>query len=344
MNQDAVQTARRLMLLALLLVLGATSGCTSQSPSVPLQRSEGRKEVNGTSFYYQTIGTGTPIFVLHGGPGGSHRYFLPHLEPLAETHQLILFDQRGTGQSDGNLDMRAVSIGQFVEDIDALRASFGFERISVVGHSWGAVLALFYAFEHQERLDRLILVAPRPLTNAFIVEHGNIVRQRFQGLSPVEQQTLQTTCERPMAELSEAEAVDCVTLAARLDFFDPSKAVQVDWSNEPNTLKNRGTVETLLTASFNRLQSGVEAGLVAIQVPTLIVHGEYDPIPAASVEYLHRHIAGSQLVMLPESGHFPFVEQPEGFTAVVGTFLQPGVAHDDGNLGAGCCRSAWRAR
>jgi proline iminopeptidase len=148
------------MLLALLLVLGATAGCTSQSPSAPLQRSEGRKEVNGTSFYYQTIGTGTPILVLHGGPGESHRYSLPHLEPLAETHQLILFDQRGTGQSDGNLDMRAVSIGQFVEDIDALRAAFGFEGISVMGHSWGAVLALFYAFEHQERLDRLILVAP----------------------------------------------------------------------------------------------------------------------------------------------------------------------------------------
>lgn len=310
-----------LLLIAMLFGTGCSS-TTGLSSNKSIQ-SEGFKEINGTKLYYKSIGKGPPIFVLHGGPGGSHRYFLPHIEALAENHQLIFFDQRGTGLSDGKLILTSVSIEQFVEDIEALRVSFGFEKVSLLGHSWGAVFALFYAFTYQSHLDNLILVAPRPVTNAFIVEQGDTVRQRFQHLTLEQQQTLQETCSAQQTELSPEIVAQCITLAAQLDYYDPNKALTVDQVVEENTLRNSGTIRSLITTSFDRKQKEIEAGLKIIDVSTLIIHGVSDPIPLASSEYIHDTISSSELVVLTESGHFPFVEQPEQFVEAIQSFLQP---------------------
>ncbi len=83
----------------------------------------------------------TPIIFLHGS-GGSHRYFLPYVEQLADAYQLVFYDRRGTGLSDGQLDMADITVDQLVEDLEVLRITFGFENISLVGHSWGAIVAL----------------------------------------------------------------------------------------------------------------------------------------------------------------------------------------------------------
>lgn len=312
-----------LHLVLLLTVLLSTGGCGAP-PGHPADRaeSEGMQEVNGTRLYYKTIGSGPPIFVLHGGPGRSHRYFLPHLEGLADDHQLVFFDQRGTGLSDGKLALKAISVDQFVEDIEALRVAMGFDRITLLGHSWGAIFALFYAFTYPDHLDRLILVNVRPVTNQFVVEHGDTIRERLQRLDTKAQQTLTTICERPTSELSLEQQQECLLLAAQIDFFDPQKAIMMDAVTEENSAKNGSTVRSLITTNFNQKHGAIEPGLATVKVPTLVIHGAYDPIPLASAQYIQRQIAGSQLVVLPESGHFPFVEQPEQFVATVQAFLR----------------------
>lgn len=292
----------------------------TQMPARTTTSIKGLQAVNGTHLYYEIIGKGAPLFVLHGS-GGSHRYFLPYLEALSDEYQLFFYDQRGTGLSDGHLDLAAISIDQFVEDLEALRIAFGLEKISLMGHSWGAIVALAYAVKYQTHLDHLILVDSIPVNNKFAIEFSKTYQQRFQRLSADEQQELTTTCTRPGTELSPKILDECNQLDAQLRFYDPAKAASVDPAIDENTLKNADTVGALIKTSFNKMQQDFDNQLPTIHVPTLIIHGDFDPIPLKSSDYLHEQIPESQIVIMIEAGHFPFIEQPEQFVTALRTFL-----------------------
>ena len=315
-----------------LVVVTTLTACspTNPTPTISLSLTEtpastpvtGMQEVNGTSLYYEIIGVGSPLVVLHGGPGGSHSYFLPSFDALSDEYQLYFYDQRGTGLSDGHLDLAAISIDQFVEDLEGLRVSFNLEKMSLLGHSWGGIIALAYALKYPAHLNHLILVDSRPVSNTFGIQLSETIQQRVNSLSSDEQNKLTTTCNRPIADLSPVEIETCNQIDAELKFYDPSKAVSVDWPDEENTIKNSDTVRALITSSFNKMQNDMDTQLSSLQVPTLIIHGDFDPIPQGSSEYLQQHIPGSQIVIIPQSGHFPFIEQPEQFVAAVRSFLQ----------------------
>lgn len=292
---------------------------TTEIPATTMTSINGLQAVNGTHLYYEIIGKGAPLFVLHG-TGGSHRYFLPYMEALSDKYQLFFYDQRGTGLSDGNLDLGTISIDQSVEDLEALRVAFGFEKISLMGHSSGAIIALAYAVKYQTHLDHLILVDSIPVNNKFLIEQSNTLQQRIQHLSADVRKEFTTTCTRPGAELSPKVINECVKIDAQLRFYDPTKA-PVDWVVDENTLKNKDTVNELMHTSFNKMQHDLDTQLPTIHIPTLIIHGDFDPIPVKSSEYLHVQIPGSQIVIISKAGHFPFMEQPEQFVAALRTFL-----------------------
>jgi proline iminopeptidase len=313
-----------LLLLLFLSITFSAAACRSTpvSPSADVAPLEGLKTINGTQLFYKTLGKGQPIVFLHGR-SGSHRYFLPHMQPLADEYQLVFYDQRGTGSSDGKIDLKAISIDQFVEDLEALRLAFGFEKMSVLAHSSGAVIALFYAFKYQAHLDKLILVDPLPLATTFVAQQLQTLKQRVERLSPQAQQLLNTTCQRSGSTLSAEQRAECLKLDADLRFSDPTKAATMDTTLEKNTAQNASIIESLLTTSLRRKQADIEANLTMIKVPTLIIHGDFDPIPIASSEYIQQRISTSQLVEVKQSGHFPFVEQPEPFVSAVRAFLRP---------------------
>jgi len=299
-------------IVSILLVFLILTSCAPLS-------TKGLQAANGTYLYYEIIGKGAPLFVLHGS-GGSHRYFLPYMEPLSDQYQLFFYDQRGTGLSDGHPELAANSIDQFVEDLEALRVAFGFEKISLMGHSWGAIIALAYALKYQTHLDHLILVDSIPVDDKFLVEFSTTYQQRFQHLGADEQHELTTTCSRPGEELSRETTDRCMQLDAQLRFYDPAKA-PVDLTIDENTLKNADTVEALMRNSFNKIQHDIDTQLPTVHIPTLIIHGDFDPIPVGSSEYLHEQIPESQIVVFTEAGHFPFIEQPEQFVAALRNFL-----------------------
>ena len=292
---------------------------TTEIPAPTTTSIKGLQAVNGSHLYYEIIGKGAPLFVLHGS-GGSHRYFLPYMEALSDENQLIFYDQRGTVLSDGRLELGAISIEQAVEDLEALRVALGFEKISIMGHSRGAIVAIAYAVKYQTHLDHLILVDSIPVNNKFAIEFSETIQERFQHLSADEQQELKTTCTRPGTELSPKIIDECIQLDAQLRYYDPAKA-PVDLTTDENTLKNAEIVNELMQTSFNKMQHDIDIQLPTIHVPTLIIHGDFDPIPLASSEYLHEQIPRSQIVVITKSGHFPFIEQPEQFVAALRTFL-----------------------
>src|SRR6478609_303987 len=96
-------------------------------------------KVNGTTLYVKVLGKGSPIIVVHGGPGLNHSYFLPHLNSLAATHQLIFYDQRACGKSSVDLDSTQMNLDWFVRDIEGIRKELKLGKVTILAHSWGGI-------------------------------------------------------------------------------------------------------------------------------------------------------------------------------------------------------------
>src|SRR5262249_10020885 len=160
----------RRFLVSVLIVIAVS--CSRQEPSPPpaasstpatptsrgvLQIDDGFVDSNGVLIYYQSFGLGRPLLILHGGPGASHDYFLPHLVPLARTNRLVFIDERGSGRSQKLEDASGYTVENMVEDVESVRKALELGEVSLLGHSFGGVLAQAYALKYQANLTHLIL-------------------------------------------------------------------------------------------------------------------------------------------------------------------------------------------
>ena len=112
--------------------------------------------IRDVSLYVRTLGEGTPVVLMHGGPGVDHSTML-HFRRCADQFTLILYDHRCNGRSTG-ADVSTMTWENLTADADALREALGFETWAVLGHSFGGMVALEYALRYPERLSHLVLV------------------------------------------------------------------------------------------------------------------------------------------------------------------------------------------
>src|SRR5215470_3983393 len=113
--------------------------------------------VNGTDLFHVEVGAGLPCLVMHGGLGVDHTQFRDALDPLGDVLRLVYYDHRGNGRS-GRPPIETITLKQLADDADALRAHLGFERVAVLGHSYGGCIALRYVLDYPQRVSRLVLV------------------------------------------------------------------------------------------------------------------------------------------------------------------------------------------
>ncbi len=136
----------------------------TETKSIPdtstVNKKEGKIKVNGAEIYYKRMGSGEPLIIVHGGPGLDHTYMLPQLKSLAGNFELIFFDERGSGKSFDNLDTTKFNLKNMVKDIELLRNRLNLDKVNILGHSWGAFLAMKYAIDNSRFIKSLILVDP----------------------------------------------------------------------------------------------------------------------------------------------------------------------------------------
>ena len=140
---------------------------------IPAPREEGFTTTAGSPLYWVKYGrpNAPKLLILHGGPGADHRYLLPQMLHLGEKYDLLFYDQRGGGRS--KADARVpITWKTHVEDLSAIVDEFALDPLSIVGYSWGAMLALLYAVEqpgnpHLRAPDRMALISPAPLTKEY---------------------------------------------------------------------------------------------------------------------------------------------------------------------------------
>ena len=114
---------------------------------------------DGTEINYRVLGYGAPVVCLPGGPGRAAEY-LGDLGCLVGSRRLVLLDPRGVGGSADPADAASLGVDRLVDDVESLRAHLGLQRMDLLAHSAGAVLATLYTAAHPRRVSRLILVTP----------------------------------------------------------------------------------------------------------------------------------------------------------------------------------------
>lgn len=277
---------------------------------------QGLLSLEDARIFYEVRGAGEAILVVHGGPGLDHSYLRPGLDVLATRNTLIYYDQRGTGRSTTDIGPETITLGAFVEDIEALREALGYERIHVLTHSFGSRIGLTYAHRYPDRVRSLVLLNPGEPGTRFSAE---TVRRR------AEARTEEDSIELTRLTTSEAfEARDPATLgrvfavAFRAAMRDPARVDELDLDLMDTTARQGQDVAELLGRELGTLDGW--ARLAEIEAPTLVVHGRYDLPPLAMTTAMAEALPNGRLEVL-ESGHFPYVEDREGLQSVVWAFL-----------------------
>jgi proline iminopeptidase len=234
---------------------------------------------------------------------------------LGEKYDLLFYDQRGGGQSKSDARI-PITWQTHVEDLAAVVAEFGLDPLSIVGYSWGAMLALLYSIEQQKNPqlpapDRMALINPAPLTREY--------RRQFEAefarrqASPEIQRLRDELAASGLRERDpEAYRQRAFELGVAGYFSDPHKATDL------TPFRVLGRIQQSVWESlgdFDLIQD-----LKGIKIPSIVIHGRDDPIPLASSSEAARALE-TTLVVLDECGHVPYVEQHSRLFAALDPFL-----------------------
>jgi len=291
---------------------------------------QGYVDADGVMIYYVTFGRGEPLVVVHGGPGASHDYFLPYLLPLARRNRVVFIDERGSGRSQKLDDPSGYTVESMVEDLEIVRQALGLNKINLLGHSYGGVLAQAYALKYQGNLSHLILASTFSSTRAM-----NEVFRKQKEKMPAELRGHIDRLEsaglygQGPAYRRERYSDEYMIAAWGEGYFpylyqnhpDPNYDPVINGIMSWDLYREMWGEHGEFVIDGNLKSAEYTDRLPAIKVPTLLIAGDHDECDPSLSQVMHEKIAGSKLVILPKSGHMTFVDQPKLFVQRVDEFL-----------------------
>lgn len=269
-----------------------------------------------TLLAYRTIGTGEPLVCLPGGPMRASAY-LGELGQLPRHRQLVLLDSRGTGDSAVPADPTSYHCDRQVDDVEALRARLGVDRIDLLGHSAGANLAVGYAIRYPERVGRLVLVTPS--TMAIGVEATPDMRRAVTRDRQAEPwyATASAALERVLTGTGTPDDWSAMAPFQYGRWDATAQAHHAAGAGQRNSEAVTAYLEGPLDPAATR------SALAAHPGPVLVLAGDRDiSTPPATVAQLAALFPQAEYVVQADAGHYPWLDDPEAFTATVAAFLR----------------------
>ncbi|MCS6840540.1 MAG: alpha/beta hydrolase [Roseiflexus sp.] len=253
--------------------------------------------IDNQTVHYEVFGRGQPVLFLHGWMG-SWRYWFPTIKQVAERYRAYSFDFWGFGESRRKKTPESIQnySYQVIRFLDAL----GIDRVLLVGHSMGGMVALKTALDYPSRIAKVVTVGA-PIAGSSLSWF------------------LKLTYYQPIANTF-AHTPWLRRFLFR-HFLGETNDPAVHEILE-DSLKSSAI--TLQRSIASMLHTDLRPELARLTVPALVVHGGRDEIVNPNQANLFQHVPLAQVVVMPKSRHFPFLDEPEQFNSLLLGFL----AHD----------------
>ena len=282
---------------------------------------EGYKDVNGVKHFYKIAGKGEPFILLHGGPGMYHDELYPFFLDFAKSNKVIFYDQRGNGKSIlERIDSTTFTVELMVEDLEGLRKEFGIDKLNIIGHSWGGLLAMYYSVKYPNNIKRLILVDAAPVNTDLLIK---CYKQQISMFKPEEWEYVQKLWNsedylagKPEVHNEAMRISEGIVFSNKDVIDDYMKAAAF---NE-TTAKNAVALNDLATQM--KLNIHVQDKLSNINCPTLIINGKDDFIVEEAPRLTNHLIHNSELVFIEGAGHYPYIEKKVAFFNELNRFIK----------------------
>lgn len=289
-------------------------------------------KVNGANLYTVTVGQGAPIFFIAGGPGGAHPG-LRSFDSLANEFQLVYYDGFGRGKSDTAQLVTEYTIERDIEDLEGLRKAMGFQKINLLGHSYGGVVAQGYAIKYPQNTSHLIIA------NSF---HSYEMWQANDDNSNHEIKTNYPEVWEELMRIREAGGIssdaDHQEVYGKVPYgflyaynparFEPKPSSGPKKPPYPNRFNSKLYYQ--MVGKDGDFIVGNDIGnfdfrkqLKDLTMPVLVIGGRFDRVatPEMMIKY-KKYCPQAEYVMFEKSGHNPQVEEPEKEFALIRAFLK----------------------
>lgn len=281
-----------------------------------MDQNERYVEVGDTKLFVVERGDGFPVLVLHGGPGLDHHMFADYLDPLTDHYRLVLVDQRAQGRSEP-CPPETWTLKQMAADVQALGDALGYGPYAVLGHSYGAFVALQHAVDFTGQPAGTVVSSGLPSAR-----YLDALGDRLAAFEPEDLRDQVTASWEAEASVTSAEEVERLLAdQAPWHFADPRDPRIADYNARTAGLAGSPDVlRHFATASYGGIE--VEAALGRVEHPVLVLAGRHDrTCPPEAAEAIAEGVPGAELVVFERSGHMTFVEEQDRYLEVVRDFL-----------------------
>jgi proline iminopeptidase len=278
---------------------------------------------DGLKIFYRKLGAGPEALVyLHGGPqtlddGGYD------MDPLARGRTLLMFEQRTGVQTEQTDDPKRLTVDAFVRDLEAFRAHFGLEKMSLMGLSWGSMLAVLYTEAHPDRVSRLVLVSPGPVATSFWPERSASTNAVIPaaGLARLKEihAKLKAAPDSEIVALCREEA----QLGLRPYVVDPAslgRSKGDDCRGTPAAIRHSWSSLEVVMSSLGIWD--FRPKLSRLNIPVLVVEGASTTVPLDSTRDYASYAPDGRLLLIPHAGHLVYLEGAAPFFEGVDAFLK----------------------
>lgn len=279
-------------------------------------QTDGFVKSGDVQIYYRTYGEGESILIINGGPGMNSNGFEFLAERLSKNNKTIIYDQRGTGRSTmAAMDATSMTMKLMIDDIECLRKELKIEKLIVFGHSFGGMVASYYAANYPENITSLILSSSGGIDLDLLTYVGNSINAKLSN----DELTKVRYWEKKITNGD-------TSYHARLQRgFALAPAYLYDKKHVPlladRLTQGNAMINILLWEDMDRIGFDCHQQLKTFTKPVLIIQGRQDILKEETAYKSQNAFKNSKLILLDHCGHYGWLDAPVEYFSAIDTFL-----------------------
>lgn len=273
-------------------------------------------ESEGSKLYYRSYGSGTPLLIINGGPGMNSEGFVGLAKTLSEHNKTIIYDQRGTGRSLLKvMDNSTITMDLMVKDIENLRKHLHIDKWNILSHSFGGMLASYYASIYPQHIRSLILSSSGGINLGLLNYASNKINSKLTSRQLQDVQYWTTKINTGDTSYN-ARLNRGLALAPAYIYNKKNIPVIAERLTQGNS-----AINSLVWQDMNKIKFDCSQKLAAALFPVLIIQGSQDIVSQETAEQAHRAFKNSTLIYVDDCVHYGWLDNPEKYFEAVNNFL-----------------------